>query len=350
MAKTLITGGLGFIGSNLAYRLLNNGHEVIIIDNMSRIGCHHNLNWLKNATNTGMMKVFKASINDEQALRQAMSGCNHIFHLAGQVSVVDSLIDPMKDFEDNALGTLRVLECAKAVTNNPIIVFSSTNKVYGSLNTLNIGETASSYYLKDYPHGVSETHALDFHSPYGCSKGASDLYVLDYSRTFNLRTVVLRQSCIYGGRQYGMEEQGWISWFIIAALFNRNIRIYGNGKQVRDVLYIEDLIDAYVAVIDNIDTCSGHTYNIGGGPENTISIWIEFREILEKLIGKKLNVEYHEPRVGDQKIYVSDIRKAFRDFGWQPRFNLEKGIGRTFGWIEGHIHLLQEIYKNEVRP
>lgn len=347
MTKVLITGGLGFIGSNLAHRLLNNGCRVVIIDNMSRIGCKHNLDWLESNINSDLLTVYQFGINERAKLRKAMKGCDVIYHLAGQVSVVDSLDNPFKDFRDNAEGTLSVLECARLNGEDPVIVFSSTNKVYGSLNHLDIGENASRYFLKDYPYGISETQQLDFHSPYGCSKGASDLYVFDYSRTFNMRTVVMRQSCIYGIRQFGQDAQGWISWFVIAGLLDLPISIYGDGKQVRDVLYIDDLVDAYVAVVNNIDRTQGNVYNIGGGKDNTISVWAEFKYELEKLANKPVNVMYGAERVGDQKIYVSDIRKAEQDFGWKPKVDLRQGMEKIYTWVKENLHLLEEIYVDE---
>jgi CDP-paratose 2-epimerase len=259
--------------------------------------------------------------------------------LAGQVAVTTSVQNPRLDFEGNALGTFNALEAARLVGNDPIFIYASTNKVYGGMEDVEVVEDATRYRYADLPLGVSETQPIDFHSPYGCSKGAGDQYVRDYARIYNLRTVVARQSCIYGYRQFGIEDQGWVAWFIIAALKERPITIYGNGKQVRDVLFIDDLLDAYEAFDQNIELAAGQIYNIGGGPQNTMSIWTEFGPMLEELLGRPIHVCYRDWRPGDQPVYVSDIRKAERELGWRPRICVQEGVTRLFDWIRGHQEL-----------
>jgi CDP-paratose 2-epimerase len=248
--------------------------------------------------------------------------------------VTSSVLDPRKDFLDNALGTFNLLEAARLSGRLPAVLYASTNKVYGGMDDTTVREAATCYAYADLPHGVPETQPLDFHSPYGCSKGAGDQYVRDYARIYELPTVVLRQSCIYGLRQFGIEDQGWVAWFVIAALLGKPITIYGDGKQVRDVLFIEDLLDAYDAAIANIATASGQVYNIGGGPQNTLSIWAEFGPLLENLLGAKIPIARADWRPGDQRVYVSDIRKAERELGWQPKVSVEQGVRRLFSWVQ----------------
>lgn len=333
MSKVLVTGGAGFIGSNLVNRLLHQGHQVTIFDNLSRAGCSQNLGWLRQQYGADAFCVIQADLTDFDALKRAATDAERIYHLAGQVAVTTSVKDPRRDFEANALGTFNVLEAARTVADNPIFLYSSTNKVYGGMETIKIAEAMTRYYYVDFPHGIPETQLLDFHSPYGCSKGAGDQYVRDYARIYNLRTVVIRQSCIYGYRQFGVEDQGWLAWFIIAAIKQRSISIFGNGKQVRDVLFIDDLLDAYDAIVATIDTAAGQVYNIGGGAENTISIWCEFGPLLEKLLGHSLRVDYEAWRPGDQPVYISDIRKAARELHWKPQVSVRQGTECLYNWI-----------------
>lgn len=332
--RILITGGAGFIGSNLAHYLLSKGHEVIIFDNLSRSGCESNLAWLREEHGSESFHLIIANLTDFDALKKASEGIHRIYHLAGQVAVTTSERNPRQDFLDNALGTFNALEAARLVGDDPIFIYSSTNKVYGKLEGINIIEKVTRYQFENLPFGVSETHPIDFHSPYGCSKGAGDQYTRDYARIYGLRTIVARQSCIYGYRQFGIEDQGWLAWLIIAALKRLPITIYGNGKQVRDVLYITDLIDFYEAAVNNIQVASGQIYNVGGGPENAISIWSEFSVLLEELVGHSIQVEIADWRSGDQLVYISDIRKAERDLGWRPKIILHDGIERLFEWIK----------------
>jgi CDP-paratose 2-epimerase len=341
--RITITGGAGFIGSNLANRLLGQGHTVTIFDNLSRSGGDQNLVWLRSQHGDTNLKILSGELKDDAAVRDACVGAERIYHLAGQVAVTTSVVNPRQDFESNALGTFNVLEAARTVANDPIVLYASTNKVYGGMEDVRVEEGETRYCYADFPHGIPETQLLDFHSPYGCSKGAGDQYVRDYRRIYGLRTVVARQSCIYGYRQFGIEDQGWVAWFMIAAIKGRTIKIYGNGKQVRDVLFIDDLLDAYGALVDHIDTSAGKIYNIGGGPENTMSIWADFGPRLESLLGRPIPVEHHDWRPGDQPVYISDIRKAAHELGWRPRISVEQGTGHLFKWISQNQALFAHL-------
>jgi CDP-paratose 2-epimerase len=255
-----------------------------------------------------------------------------VLHLAGQVAVTTSVADPRSDFEMNALGTLNVLEAMRRNKIASTLIYSSTNKVYGDLQHIPIAERAERYEYADMPHGVHEDIGLDFHSPYGCSKGSADQYVRDYQRIFGLNTVVFRQSCIYGTRQFGMEDQGWIAWFLIAAELGLPLTIYGDGKQVRDVLFVDDLLNAFDAAAKNIDVACGRVYNIGGGPGNAISI-LELIEHASALGGKKLPYGHGAWRLGDQRIYVSDIRRAKSELGWEPAISWRRGVESVRNWV-----------------
>jgi CDP-paratose 2-epimerase len=233
----------------------------------------------------------------------------------------------------NALGTFNVLEAARRSERQPIVLYSSTNKVYGGMEDVVVVEGEADYAYRDYPWGISETHPLDFHSPYGCSKGAGDQYVRDYARIYGLPTVVFRQSCIYGPRQFGVEDQGWVAWFLIAAVTGRPITIYGDGKQVRDVLWVGDLLDLYERAIERIDVAAGQVYNVGGGPENTLSVWQELGPMLARLMGREVEVAWDDWRPGDQRIFVADIRKAEQELAWRPQTGKEEGVGRLYKWV-----------------
>jgi CDP-paratose 2-epimerase len=253
--------------------------------------------------------------------------------MASQVAVTTSVVDPRTDFEINALGTFNVLEAVRAAAPGAVVFYASTNKVYGGMEDVAVVEEATRYHYRDLPGGVPESQTLDFHSPYGCSKGAGDQYVRDYARIYGLRTVVFRQSCIYGTRQFGVEDQGWVAHFCIAAVLGRPISIYGNGKQVRDVLWIEDLVRAYDLAIEKIDVAAGKVYNIGGGSANAMSVWAEFGPLLEELAGHPIPVEYGDWRPGDQPVYISDISRAQRELGWTPEVGLRDGIARLWHWV-----------------
>jgi CDP-paratose 2-epimerase len=341
--KILITGGAGFIGVNTALYYLKKGEEVSILDNFSRKGSLANIKWLQK-NNRGKLKIIKAEIRyDQKKINEVVKDKDIIFHLAAQVAVTSSVVNPREDFEINALGTFNVLEAIRKFGNNPILVYSSTNKVYGGLEDLKMIERKTRYLFKDLPLGISENRATDFHSPYGCSKGTADQYVRDYARIYDLNTIVFRQSCIYGPHQFGVEDQGWVAWFIIALTLGRNITIYGNGKQVRDLLFVEDLIKAYDLAAKNIKKTKGQIYNIGGGARNAISVWFDFKPVLERLFGRKIEPKFLDWRPGDQPIYISDIRKAKRDFGWEPKVGVEEGIKKLFDWVSANKSLLRKI-------
>jgi CDP-paratose 2-epimerase len=340
--KALITGGAGFIGSNLAHRLLLRGDDVTVFDNLSRPRTDSNLAWLRATHGADAFCFVQADLADYAALVDAAQGADVVYHLAGQTAVTTSVSDPRGDFEDNALGTFNALEASRAARGagaDPVFLYSSTNKVYGGMESVVIEERGGRYVYGDFPRGIDEGYPLDFHSPYGCSKGAGDQYVRDYARIYGLRTVVLRQSSIYGYRQFGVEDQGWIAWLIIAAVTESPITIFGDGKQVRDVLFIEDLLDLYDAVVRNIDAAAGEVFNVGGGPENTISVWTEFGPILERLLGRRVPVRDGDWRPGDQRIYVSNIDKAQRELGWSPKIGVEEGIERLFNWVVANKRL-----------
>ncbi len=331
--KALVTGGAGFIGANLAHRLIGRGEEVIIYDNLSRRGTEKNLAWLRERHGVDSFRLVQGDVRDYPTLAEVSRGVDVIYHLAAQVAVTTSVADPRTDFEVNALGTFNVLEAARHAGSDPIVLYASTNKVYGGMEEVVVLEEATRYRYRDYPQGIPETMPLDFHSPYGCSKGAGDQYTRDYARIYGLRTVVFRQSCVYGYRQFGVEDQGWVAWFVIAAVMGRPITIYGDGKQVRDLLFIDDLLDLYDRAVERIEVAAGQVYNVGGGPEHTMAVWAEFGPLLERLMGREIPVRYGDWRPGDQRIYVSDIGKARRELGWVPRIGVEEGVERLYRWV-----------------
>jgi CDP-paratose 2-epimerase len=329
-----ITGGAGFIGSNYAARLLERGEKVTLYDNLSRAGAPLNLEWLRNTYGDSSFEMVKGDVRDADSLRKAASAADVIIHLAAQVAVTTSVTNPREDFEINAQGTFNALEAARASSRKPIFLFASTNKVYGGMDDVKVIEEPTRWAYDGLPFGAAETQPLDFHSPYGCSKGAGDQYVRDYARIYGMRTVVFRQSCIYGLRQFGIEDQGWVAWFVIAAVKGHPISIYGDGKQVRDLLFVNDLVAAYDAAIDHIDVTAGEVFNLGGGRDNTISIWTEFAPMLERMVGKELYVKHGDWRPGDQRVYISDIRKAERVLGWKPQINVEEGVRLLTAWVK----------------
>lgn len=329
----LVTGGAGFIGSNYVARLLARGERVTVYDNLSRAGGPRNIEWLRATYGQDAFQLVVGDLRDAALLTSTARTADTIIHLAGQVAVTTSVLHPREDFEDNALGTFNMLEAARLSGRNPVILYASTNKVYGGMEEVRVVERETRYEYADLPEGMPETQPLDFHSPYGCSKGTGDQYVRDYARIYDLPTVVLRQSCIYGPRQFGVEDQGWIAWFVIAVLLGKPITIYGDGKQIRDVLHVEDLMNAYDAVIAQIDQAAGQVYNIGGGSQNTLSIWAECGPLLEKLFGRSIPITWSDWRPGDQKVYVSDIRKAKAKLGWQPQISVEEGVSQLYQWV-----------------
>jgi CDP-paratose 2-epimerase len=336
--KIILTGGAGFIGCNAAARWIKRGDQVVVIDDLSRRGSDKNLEWLKAQ---GKFDFRRQDIRGYDALSEIFRehrDAAAVVHLAAQVAVTTSVTDPRNDFEINALGTFNVLESVRRHCPAAAVVFASTNKVYGSLPHAKVAEVGGRYELVDRENGISEEEPLDFHSPYGCSKGAADQYVIDYGRIYGLRTVALRQSCIYGVRQMGVEDQGWVAWFSIAALFNKAITIYGDGKQVRDILFVDDLCDLYDACIAQIDKAQGQAYNVGGGPQNRMSL-LELIQNLERRIGRELRPAMSAIRPGDQPVFVADVRKAAQELGWAPKTNIERGLALLFDWISSNREL-----------
>jgi CDP-paratose 2-epimerase len=332
----LVTGGSGFIGSNYVSRLLQRGEKVTIFDNLSRPGSKTNLEWLRKTYGNDAFELLVGDVRNADFICKAAQKADVIVHLAAQVAVTTSVTNPREDFEINAQGTFNVLEAARLSGRQPAMLYASTNKVYGGMEEVRVLEEATAYRYADYPNGIPESQPLDFHSPYGCSKGCGDQYVRDYYRIYDLPTVVFRQSCIYGPHQFGVEDQGWVAWFIIAAVTGKPITIYGDGKQVRDVLFVEDLLNAYDAALANLDKSAGQVFNVGGGPGKTMSIWNEFCPILEYLLGRPVPTTSGDWRPGDQRIYVSDIRKAEQDLGWSPEVGVSEGVQRLYEWVQAN--------------
>ena len=320
----LITGGAGFVGSNLAERLLaETSARIRLFDNLSRRGVEHNLSWLRSLPGAAArLEILRGDIRDPHAVAQAVRDASEVFHLAAQVAVTSSIDDPHSDFETNALGTLHLLEAARRSPRKPFLLFTSTNKVYGSLEGVAVDPTKTRYRAADPTfRGVTEAEPLDFHSPYGCSKGTADQYVHDYARIYNLPTVVFRMSCIAGPRQFGNEDQGWVAHFLYSALAGRPLTVYGAGPQVRDILHVHDLVDAMLAARNHRRLTEGQIYNLGGGPERSTSV-LEMLRSIEAQLGRKLDLRYRRVRPGDQPLYISNLDKIARDTGWQPRRSL----------------------------
>lgn len=325
--SVLIFGGAGFIGSNLAHHLLTRTEaKVHVFDNLSRAGAQHNLNWLSRAAGTsGRLKVTVGDVRNSSLVEKTVADATEIYHFAAQVAVTSSLTDPRFDFEVNLGGTFNILDAARKSRNKPFLLFTSTNKVYGDLG-LGAPVRSNERYIHPGHRGVSESQPLDFHSPYGCSKGAADQYVRDFSRIYGLPTVVFRMSCIAGPRQFGTEDQGWVAHFLYSALQQRPIVIYGDGCQVRDVLCVTDLVRALDAVRQNLPVTAGQIYNVGGGMANTTSL-LELINTIEDLTGCHLDHVADESRPGDQLVYVTDYGKLQRHTGWRPLMNLRQTLG-----------------------
>lgn len=331
--RILVTGGAGFIGSNLVHSLLSDGYDVSVFDNLSRKGSRINAAWLASVHGKAF-RLIEGDVRDFRAVAEAVRDKDRVYHFAAQVAVTTSVTEPRDDFEINALGTFNVLEAARTVADHPVVLFTSTNKVYGGMEDVVISELATRHMYRDFPEGMDESRPLDFHSPYGCSKGAADQYARDYYRIYGIPTIVFRMSCIYGTRQFGVEDQGWVAHFVISAVKGRPISIYGDGKQVRDILFADDLIRAMRLAPERLDRTAGQVYNIGGGAANTLSVWVEFKEILGRLAGKPVEAAAWGPwRPGDQLVYVSNCAKAKETFGWEPQVSKEEGIARLWNWV-----------------
>ena len=331
---TLITGGAGFVGTNLAARLLRDGREVLILDSLARPGVEENLRWLRD-TFGARVAVEIGDVRDAALVRAAVARADAVFHFAAQVAVTTSLTDPVEDFEVNARGTLNVLEAIRARTIPPPLVFTSTNQVYGALDDLAMRRTDLRYVPRDVATaaGIGEQRPLDFHSPYGCSKGSADQYVRDYARTFGLPALVFRMSCIYGPHQFGTEDQGWVAHFLIQALEGHPITVYGDGRQVRDVLYVGDLVDAFLLAMQWMGTESARAFNIGGGPANAVSL-LELLDLIAQITGRRPDVRFDGWRPGDQKYYVSDTTTFEQATGWRPRTGVRRGLQRLTEWLQ----------------
>ena len=335
--KLLITGGCGFLGSNLAADAIARGDDLLVFDNLYRNGSRDNLAWLQNQ---GKFRFEHGDIRNQNDITRIVQEFkpDAIFHLAGQVAMTTSIANPRMDFEVNVMGTHNLLEAVRLHSPNATVVYSSTNKVYGDLEKYTYRETATRYECINQPTGFDENTQLEFHSPYGCSKGAADQYMLDYARIFGLKTVVFRHSSMYGGRQFATYDQGWIGWFCQKATETKNgtakepFTISGTGKQVRDVLHADDMKRLYLASVTNIDNAKGQAFNIGGGLANSLSL-LELFALLEALAGVKLNYTKLPMRVSDQRVFVSDIAKANQLLGWQPAVSSREGVARMFEWV-----------------
>lgn len=337
--KLLITGGCGFLGSNLAAQAIIRNDELGVFDNLYREGSVDNLRWLKEQ---GMFRFVHGDIRNQNDITRIVQDFkpDAIFHLAGQVAMTTSIANPRMDFEVNVLGTHNLLEAVRLYAPKATIIYSSTNKVYGDLEQYTYGETESRYECIEKPNGFDEATSLDFHSPYGCSKGAADQYMLDYSRIFGLKTVVFRHSSMYGGRQFATYDQGWIGWFCQKAIETKNgllkepFTISGTGKQVRDVLHAYDMIRLYFMAVQHIDKAKGHAFNIGGGINNSLSL-LELFKLLEYLTDTKLLYTKLTKRASDQRVFVADITKAKNLLGWEPKVPVQEGVKRMVEWVAG---------------
>ncbi|QWD60442.1 GDP-mannose 4,6-dehydratase [Polynucleobacter sp. MWH-UH35A] len=343
MGKILITGGAGFIGSNAACYFSEKGWQVVVLDNLSRKGANINCEFIQGLPNV----IFKkGDIRDVNLVNQLIKqeGFNAILHLAGQVAVTTSLVDPEEDFEINARGTFNILEAIRKHSPNTVLIYSSTNKVYGKMENTSVIERNGRYEYENLQNGISEEYPLSFYSPYGCSKGAGDQYVIDYARIYGLRTISFRQSCIYGPRQFGVEDQGWIAWFTIASMLGKSITVYGDGKQIRDVLHVSDLVRAYDLAIQYSDKASGHAFNIGGGKSNTLSL-NELVKKIEKESGEKIEYIQSDWRPGDQKVFVCDTSKINKFLGWNAVVGVNDGLGELYSWTTEHLDEIRKALR-----
>ncbi|MBL8659246.1 MAG: SDR family NAD(P)-dependent oxidoreductase [Rhodospirillales bacterium] len=335
--SVLVTGGAGFIGANIADRLAGSGENVIIFDALARDHVEENVAWLSKRHGPRVSFVC-GDVRDPHAVTDVVCRAKQVFHLAAQVAVTTSLLDPRRDFEINAGGTLNVLEAIRRRPTPPPLVFASTNKVYGRLDTIAElrAEALRTTAGARFADGFDETLPLDFYSPYGCSKGASDQYVLDYARIYGLPAAVLRMSCIYGPRQFGTEDQGWVAHFLRSAIADKVITIYGDGRQVRDILYVDNVVDAFLLAQKRMALVRGQAFNIGGGPANTVSL-LELVQLIERITGTRPKTAFAPPRPGDQRLYVSDIGRFAAATGWSPRTGVATGVRRLLDWLENRF-------------
>ncbi|TAK92714.1 MAG: SDR family NAD(P)-dependent oxidoreductase [Verrucomicrobia bacterium] len=334
--SALVTGGCGFVGSNMAARLVRDGWRVTVFDSLVRHGAAENLKWLQSQ---GGIQFIHGDVRNAHDVARVIASAkpSAIFHLAGQVAMTTSMENPRRDFETNVVGSINVLESVRQLKINPVIVYSSSNKVYGDLPELRLKEEKLRYSATSHPRGVDESAPLDFQTPYGCSKGAADQYMLDYARGYGLNTVVFRHSTIFGGRQFATFDQGWVGWFCQQALEvkknpkRKRFTISGDGKQVRDLLFVDDAVECYLAAVKNVSVARGQAFNIGGGIANSCSL-LELFELLEEFVGVKLNYRRLPWRHSDQKFFVADIRKAKRLLQWSPKLNKRRGVKRMLEW------------------
>ncbi|GIJ94266.1 GDP-mannose 4,6-dehydratase [Capnocytophaga stomatis] len=335
--KYLITGGCGFIGSNLASEVLKRGEELVIFDNLFRYGSGQNLEWLKKQGKFMYYPYDIRNTNDVETVIKKEKP-DVVFHLAGQVAMTTSIENPRLDFETNTLGTLNLLDAIRKYYPESMVMYSSTNKVYGDFSHLTFEEMPSRYVCKEYPNGILEDYPLDFHSPYGCSKGSADQYLLDFHRIYGLKTVVFRHSSMYGGNQHATEDQGWVGWFVKKAveikqgLLKEPFTISGNGKQVRDVLYSSDVVNLYFKAVENIEKAKGQVFNIGGGVENSLSL-LELFGLLEDILGIKIKYRELPARQSDQLVFIANNAKATNLMGWTPQMPSRKGIKEVVEWV-----------------
>jgi CDP-paratose 2-epimerase len=331
--RMLITGGAGFIGTNATRFFSARNWNITVLDNLSRSGTDKNLQWLRDETTA--FDFVQADIRDRLAVDRVVAGgrFDAVIHLAAQVAVTTSITDPRTDFSVNALGTFNVLDAVRLYCPEAVFIFASTNKVYGKIVTAACELHGTRYAYANRPYGIGENESLDFLSPYGCSKGAADQYALDFARIYKIPATSFRQSCIYGPRQFGIEDQGWVAWFVIAAMLGRDITIFGDGKQVRDVLHVDDLLRAYEAAIRAPEKVAGEAFNIGGGPDQIISL-IDLIGVLENRLDRKIPLRWADWRAGDQQVYVSDIRKIQNTLDWKPEIGVTAGISQLIDWVD----------------
>lgn len=335
----LVTGGAGFVGTNLAHRLVEDGHRVRVLDSLARPGVERNLLWLRE-THGSAVEAHVADIRDRDAVRGALAGADQVFHFAAQVAVTTSLEDPDADFGVNLVGTHVLLEELRRLPEPPPLLFTSTNKVYGALSDLPLELVGDRWEPRDpalRESGLDEARPLDFCTPYGCSKGGADQYVLDYAKSYGLPAAVFRMSCIYGPHQHGTEDQGWVAHFLLRALWNDTITLYGDGRQVRDLLWVEDLVDAFVRARDRIDALAGQAFNVGGGPRNRASL-VEVLELIREVSGRPGDVTFAPARQGDQRYYVADTRRLTAAVGWEPEMRVEPGVEELYRWLRSRSH------------